>query len=355
MTFIAERKGVVALGMTALTSRLMFGALVDMPDLGNGIWIALVTALLMGLPLSLLLDRASASFHAPGTQVLEQALGRGAACLFYIPAFVLMVWDAACDGRMLNCVSNYFALSARSLLTVFGVTMLVITLGSLSGFQSITCVAQIWLRFVPLVLIILLPVLIPRAHWGWLFPLLGGQVTNSIRAGFVLGGHCALISLLFLSAEPAPDKNDFMTTKILCASILLCALVALMARVMSPYLPMQPATRMLAIERLLANERAPMTLQLLTMIASYSNLLLTCAFDLLMSGHLLKRILPRLPEWLCLILSSALCLLVGLMGWAEQYAARFLNSFRYMVLALPAFALACAALIRQKRRPSAHE
>lgn len=111
-------------------------------------------------------------------------------------------------------------------------------------------------------------------------------------AGFSLGGHCALISLFCLSANPSREKNVFMTTKILASSILLCALVALLARVMSPHLVNVETTRVLAIERLLANGRAPMTLQLFTMIISYSNLLLTCSFDLLMSAHLLKLTIP---------------------------------------------------------------
>lgn len=354
MSFVAERKSLIALGMVAVTSRLIYSALVDMPQLGNGIWIALGVALMLCLPLSLLLDWLGHSFNAPAHQVLEQALGTVTARVWYIAAFALMVWDAACDGRMLNCISSYFALSARSLVVLFGLTVVVVSVGCLRGMQTISDVAQVWLRFVPLLLLMIIIALFSRAQFGWLFPLLGGELTNSLMAGFSLGGHCALISLFCLSANPSREKNDFMTTKILASSILLCALVALLARVMSPHLVNVETTRVLAIERLLANGRAPMTLQLFTMIISYSNLLLTCSFDLLMSAHLLKLTIPALPGWACVAVSGAICLALGLMGWAEQYAALFLNAYRYFVLALPAIVLCCAALIKQKRRRMAH-
>ena len=70
MSFMAERKSLIALGLVTLTSRLMFSTLVDMPDLGNGIWISLAVALALCLPLSLILDSLSHSFNAPAHQVL---------------------------------------------------------------------------------------------------------------------------------------------------------------------------------------------------------------------------------------------------------------------------------------------
>ena len=217
-----------ALAIVAVSSRFLMGIFLDMPWLYNAAWLSALGATLLCAPLGLLIDRfARANDARSALEALEAHSGRLLTRCVSMLFCLICAYETAVTARVLSNTVRHVALSESSALSLLLPLLLAAMLAACLNGQAVGSAARVWLKFVPVLLLIVVLIQAKSYRLQWLFPLLGPGL-ETLADGAVGGaGWLSLFALLWLCAqrdEGAPSRSGallpMLATGAACALLL---------------------------------------------------------------------------------------------------------------------------------------
>ena len=302
MKFRISDSAAASLSFLAITARIFSGVAMDMPDLHNAGWLAVLLGGVLSLPLAWAAGQLRACCPVSPFDTLSERcrpLMRTAAALFAIIA----LWDAATVARTIASSASYVALNSLPMFFLLLPQLLVCLwcLG-LNG-DPIGFAAGIWVRILPLLLLIVVLLQFSAFKPAWLTPLLGPGVPDLLDGTLRVSGWISMFTGLFLIAEQDPEGRGkrFQPVKALIFCIVIAAALLLLRSMMTPPLFKGKETSIFfQLDTLLSNGRAPISLQLPMIILWFVGLLFLLLFDAFLCAVMLQRALPKLGKRLCI-------------------------------------------------------
>ena len=190
------------LAFAAVTTQLLMGIFLDLPWLYNAGWLSALGAVILCAPLGLALDRVTrACPRGSVAAALEERAGR----LIARPVFALLclicVYETAAASRVLCNTVRHVALAEASAISLLLPLLLAAMLCACFGGQAVGGAARVWLRVMPVLLVIAILLQLRSFRPAWLAPVLGPG-TEMLASGTVsASGWLSLCALVWLCAE----------------------------------------------------------------------------------------------------------------------------------------------------------
>ena len=287
----------------AIAARLVHGVVVDLPELLNAGWLAILLggaiAAIPALALcALLKQRRSASVLA----CIAHPLRRVTCAAF----FALSACDAAVVSSAIADSASIMALTDVATVYLM-LPLLAICLACLRlNGDALGRSAAIWNRALPWLLLLVIVLEFRDYRFNWLTPVLGPGVSTLLDGAVRAAGWLSLPAALFLTAVP-DERNvhsHLLPLKALGTSAGFAVLVALMYGMMTPAIQDSSLfSRSFRLDTLLANGRTGLSLQLPTNVLWYVSLLYALLFDVFTSAAMLQGALPRFGNRTCTVLA----------------------------------------------------
>lgn len=301
-----------ALATLAVVARIVSGVLIDMPELLNAGWLAILLGALLALPLMFAVTRFRTAQENQSTP-LPRLL-----CPVF---FIIAVWDAAAVASMIADSAGYLALDSTASIYLM-IPQFVLCLGCLllNG-DALGASAVIWKKFLPVLLLIVILLQSDNYQPQWLTPLLGPGLPEILSGALRIAGWFSLPAGLFLIAKPDVQGHAGhlrpMKTLAFCA-----AFAALIAAVFSMILPSATDqnlfSRTFRFDALLANGRNGLALQLPTIALWYPGLFYALLFDVFTGAVMLQAFLPKWTRNACIWLSLICAALFAVSRYSQR-------------------------------------
>lgn len=192
------------------------------------------------------------------------------------------------------------------------------------GGDAIGYAAALWMRFFPILMLVVILLQMRHYHPRWLLPLLGNGWKDIIRVGVRASGRFvpATAILLVSEADACDAKPRRSFARIAAAAIVSAALLALrLLMAPSGMADMPWASR---LDALLTNGRAPLYLQLPLILAFFIAALQLLACECFAASALLQRLSAGIDGRVCgaaVVLACAGGSLSGFLPMAMAYIA----------------------------------
>lgn len=338
----------VKLGVTA---RVIYGVVIDMPDLYNAGWLAILMGGLLTLPMAMAAGMVRKRLDCSPAEALRQSAPHALHPLAGALA-LLSAQDAAVVASGIAFSASYAALNsvavAYLLIPQF---LLALWCLRLNG-DAIGSSAGLWNKVLPWLLLIVVLLEARDYRPAWLTPVLGPGVPKLLDGAVRVAGWLSLPIGLTLIAEPGErgDVRPWNPMKTLALSVGLSTFVCLMNSMMTPArLDSVASTRFYQLDALLSNGRTSLSLQLPTIALWFISLFYALLFDAFSCAALLETAIPRLNRrasvWITLIAVS----LLTMSRFAEQ---RFILEAAWALYAASGVVLGAVMLLllRENRR-----
>ena len=257
--------------VVALSTRMFWGLSLDISCAVNAAWMCPILGFLLYLPFAFAVSRADALGNASPIDNLKPHVPRGLFAAISALFALLLMWDGAAAVRLAASSSNAIALSdvpvpvlALPLSIVAGTVVLL-------GAQAEGNSARIWLKLVPLLLIIIFLVQFKSYNIGWLAPILGDGPSGIIDGGIYCAGAMALLSLPWLIS--VPDRNDRGVLRYVAFAALATSVMLVSEQMLCPVQLKSALTRSARMELVLSNGRLMLSPQLVVNVLWYGSLL----------------------------------------------------------------------------------
>lgn len=296
MKFRISDSAAGSLSLLAIIVRIFGSVAVDMPDLHNAGWLAVLLGGALSLPLAWaagqLRSHCSVSPFATLTGHCQPLL-RVTAALFALTALL----DAAAVARTIASSASYVALNSLPMFALLLPQLLVCLWCLTLNGDAIGFAAGIWNRILPLLLLIVILLQFSAFRPAWLTPLLGPGLPDLLDGALRVSGGLSMLAGLFLIAEQDPDgdRRRFQPIKTMLVCTLAAAVLLVLRSMMTPPLfKGKEASIFFQLDTLLSNGRAPLSLQLPMIILWFVSLLFLLLFDAFLFAAMLQRALPRI-------------------------------------------------------------
>ena len=302
MKFRISDSAAASLSLLAITTRIFSGVAVDMPDLHNAGWLAVLLGGLLSLPLAWAAGQLRARCPVSPFDTLSERcrpLLRTIAALFAIIA----LWDAATVTRTIASSASYVALNSLPMFFLLLPQLLVCLWCLTLNGNPIGFAAGIWMRILPLLLLIVILLQFNAFKPAWLMPLLGPGVSDLLDGALRVSGWISMLTGLFLIAEQDPERDDkhFQPIKALIVCVIIAAVLLLLRSMMTPPLFKGKETSIFfQLDTLLSNGRAPHSLQLPMITLWFVGLLFLLLVDAFLCAAMLQQALPGLGKRICI-------------------------------------------------------
>lgn len=292
-----------ALARLAIIARIVSGVLVDMPELLNAGWLAILLGALLALPLALAVS-----------QTLNAAQDRPVFLprFLYVLFFAIAVWDAASIASMIADSAGYMALNSTASIYLM-IPQFILCLGCLllNG-DALGSSARIWSKLLPALLLIVLLVQSGNYQPQWLTPLLGPGISPILDGALRTAGWFSLPTMLYLTSKPRikGKSTPVHPIRTLAISAFFSTLIAAVFSMLTPAIWDQTLfSRTLRFDALLANGRSSLALQLPTIALWYPSLFYVLLFGVFTGALMLQNLLPKWNRNACVwvsLISTAL-------------------------------------------------
>ena len=343
------------LAFAAVTTRLLMGIFLDLPWLYNAGWIAALGAILLCAPLGMLADRAARACRSGIAEALEERGGRAVARPVFALLSLVCIYETAVTSRVLSNTVRHVALAEASAISLLLPLLLAAMLCACLGGQAIGGAARIWVRVMPVLMLIVLLLQFRSFRPAWLTPLLGPGA-NVLASGTVsASGWLSMAALPWLCADREENgaKQRGALSTLAAIGIFSAAVLALLA-MMAPPSVRTDLTRTYQLDKLLANGRVTQTAQLPLILLWYNGLLFNVTADLFFAAKLLQLTFPRLDGRLAVLLGGAVSGAVAMLGWAEQRMVVSYARWLFAVVGILMLALFAAPLRKGGKRACVH-
>lgn len=330
------------LAFCAVGARLFTGLFLDMPWLYNASWISALVAALACAPLGLLADRfLRASEERTMAEALEKSSGKALTRGACAALGLLSIYEAAVVARVLCNTVRHVALSEASAISLLAPLLIAVTVAACYNGEAIGGAARVWIKCVPVLLLIVIWIQAKSYRLGWLFPLLGPGADVLATGAVGASGWLSMGTLVWLCVEKEEDRplpRAPLLGAMLDAAALGAVLLALMA-LMAPPSVRADLTRTFQLDKLLANGRIPQGAQLPLIILWYNSLLFALVTGVFVAAKLAQIALPALDGRIALLISGVAVGAVAMLGWAEQGPAAAVSEWIFPAVGALMFVL----------------
>ena len=328
------RSAAIPLITTAMIMRMYWGLSLDFPFPLNASWLCPLVGLIIYLPFAFALRQTAMLGNSSPWENLSR---RAPAPIMYAigAGFALvLIYDAAATVHLTALSSNVLALNDVSPLLLILPLALVILCAVRLGADALGNSARLWLRVLPVFLVVILLVQFPNYRPGWITPILGGGAASILSGGVYCAGCMVLLSLPWLLA--LPDRYGGKLLPWAALSAVAAALLMLSQQLLIPTMTGTELNVAARIDLILNNGRMTLSPQIILDVLWFGNMLYLISLEAVTAAEFLRAILPKLPIWL---LAAAVALAVGIAAvkngaWLKANAAVVCNLFAIIGAAL---------------------
>lgn len=332
--------------MLSAAARLFWGLAADHPEVPNAAWLCPIVGLLIYLPFALAIRCAEGlGGDSPWGNLANAAaapLIHGAEAIFVL----LLLYDCALCMRLTANTANLLALGDRSLILLLLPLAALAATAVLLGAESVGSCARLWLRILPLLLLIVFLVQAKVYVPSWLTPIFGDGASSILGGGFYCAGCLALMSLPWMVA--VPDRNKKPLLVYIGIAVLLASLLLLARQMLCPPLEGVELSRTGRVKLILSNGRAALSLQMPLAVLWFAALMQIIGTQAATAACLMRRLLPRAPRWSFALAEGLLVVIAASSALTSAENGRALYPWLYAVLtALLAIAMATALITKR--------
>lgn len=329
MTYLPGRGAATALIASALTMRMFWGLAVDFPFAMNASWLCPLLGFLIYLPLGFAINQAALC----GTESVWNNLCKGVSSrikkaleIFFA---LILVYDSSVAVRLLASSSNLIALNDITVhILIFPLVLVMIAIVLLGG-DACGNSARIWLKTIPLFMIVLFAVQVKHFRVGWITPILGGGLNSILNGAIYCAGCISLASLSWIVAVPDRCKKSIYVCMV--APCIAVSVLLLTQHMSFPAMINVPFTRAARIELILSNGRMSLSPQLLLDVLWFGGLLQLISAEVVTAAAYFRIACNKIKlGWLAVLLSTVISVVavfnpVFLQRSAEQTQLLFLE------------------------------
>lgn len=289
-----ERNNVSPLVVVALTTRIFWCMQLTFARAQNAAWLCPLVGFVFCLPFLFAMTQLSCAdsgiLVANRKSRVSNIIFNG--CKFLIASILIL--DCAASMRILINMAGVMALSDATVATLELPLVLIIAIVVILGMNVTVYNARLWLRIVPLLLVVIIAVQFKAYNPSWIMPVLGGGIHELVSGGLLCAGYMCLLTMLLPASQSKPcvnTKKAFGNT--LSASAAASGLL-LLHQMLTPAMPDLYLTDASRIETILSNGRVTISLQLLMIILWYGNTLQLITAEAAAGAACLRRTLPHI-------------------------------------------------------------
>lgn len=303
MTYLPGRSTAVPLMCAALIMRMFCGMAIDFPFAMNAAWMCPLIGFIIFLPFAFALTRIGEMGSGSVMDQFSACIPKPMMQLLQAGFALLLLYDASVNVRLLASSSNIIALNDSTVHMLILPLSLVIGIVVWLGVDAAGKSARIWLKLLPLLVLIVLLVQLRGYRIGWLAPVLGGGVGSILNGSIYCAGCMTLSALIWMIASA--DRGGHGVILPTALSSLAVAALMLTQHLSFPSMINIPFTRAARIELILSNGRMSLSPQIILDVLWFGNLLNLLSAEASTAAAYLHRSIPGLPIYLLAILEGA--------------------------------------------------
>ena len=300
------RSAAIPMITTAMIMRMYWGLSLDFPYPLNATWLCPIVGLVIYLPFAFALRQAATLGNSSPWETLSRRTHGPIMNVIALGFALVLIYDAASTVQLMALSSNVLALNDVSPSLLILPLALVILCAVALGADALGNSARLWLRALPVFLIIILLVQFRNYEFGWVTPILGGGTTSIVSGGVYCAGCMALISLPWLLAVPDRYAGRLLPWTTLAAAA--TALLMLSQQLLIPAMIGVELNVAARIDLILNNGRMTLSPQIILDVLWFGNMLYLISVEAVSAAEFARTVQPKFP---ILPLAAVIALLVG--------------------------------------------
>ena len=314
----------------AVSIRLFWGIAADRPFVPNASWMCPLAGLIIYLPFCFAASRAERLGNDSAWGNLANAGPKFIIHAAELIFALLLLYDCAASMRLMAYTANVLALGEVSIILLLLPLAALLAADVLIGADAMGSSARIWLRFMPILFLVVFIVQAQVYNPSWLTPLFGSGAQDILDGGLYSAGCLALLTIPWLFSLPDRNKRPlilYIGLSVLAAAILLAA-----SQMLTPPIIAAELSRMSRIKLVLSNGRSALSLQMLMIVLWYGALLHLTGTEAVSAACCIKRIVPKAPQWTLALGVAVLTTIAASSGLTSEEAGRMLYPWLFAVL-----------------------
>lgn len=308
----------------AVTARVVYGVLIDMPQLFNAGWLCVLVGGALALPIWFAvsqirkhdINRTSISFRA--------------VCAVF---FLLCVYDAGILATSVSESASYMALnSTASIYLTLPLLLLCLFCLRFNG-NALGSSAGVWNRILPCILVIIILLQLGDYKPEWLTPVLGPGVKELFKSAVKVAGWFTLpVPLLLLTDSDERNPKKASLAYSLCLSAATAALICIAFSMMVPAIPEEKLfVRSFRLETLLSNGRSGLAMQFPAIAIWYLGLFYALLTDVFAGSILLQHAFPGMNRFVCMTAPLTISALLAASSLSDRTPALTVSGWLYPI------------------------
>lgn len=335
MKFKISGDSASSLALIAVTSRVFFGTVIDLPGLFCAGWLATLLGALIAFPMILLVSRLRLIQNvAPVESLSARPFGRVLRWIL-IPFAIYSAFDGAIVARGIAHSASYLSLNDSSMLELLAPILIMCVLCLLCNGNAIGSGARLWRWLIPWLLAIVVLLQARQFRFAWLAPVLGPGIEPVLTGAIRIAGWFCMPAMLGLLSESGKSVDPMHPMRMFFACALIAAALMILRALMLPSMVDGELNHyFFLMDTLLSNGRANISLQLPMAMLWFTGMLFSLLLDAYLTAAALQAALPKLSGKLLAFFSVGLIAFFALSGWATREIDLPAAAFAY-----PAFGL----------------
>lgn len=345
------RSSAAAIMYITVAARLFWGMAVDCPIVHNAAWICPLAGFLIALPFLLCCNSAARLGNDSPINNLAVRCPAAVSRAGMSMLSLLLLLDCAVNMRMLAGTANVLALGSLPISVLLIPLAAVAAASVLLGMDAAGNSALVWLRLLPLPMLVLL--LAQAGSWetGWLTPILGDGLRRIASGGVYCSGAVALLAVPFLVAVPDRCRRSPILFAALGAAT--ASLLLLVLQMLCPPLTTILLSRSSRSELILNNGRIQLSMQLLLIVLWYGAITNLVSVEASAAASAIERMLPKLPRWSLAACITILCFVLACLPISTPDECVHIFNWYYPLAAAALIAMLIGAASKGRKKPCA--
>lgn len=334
-----------------IAARLFWGMAVDCPIVHNAAWMCPLAGFVIALPFLLCCNCAARlGSDFPVNNLAARCPAAVSQTSLGLLALLLLL-DCAVNMRMLAGTANVLALGSLPISVLLIPLAAVAAVSVLLGMDAAGSSALLWLRLLPLPMLVLLLVQAGSWHAGWLTPILGDGLRRIASGSVYCSGGVALLAVPYLMAVPDRCRRSpilFAALGAVTASLLLAVV-----QMLCPPLTTILLSRSSRSELILNNGRVQLSMQLLLIVLWYGAITNLVSVEASAAASAIERLLPKLPRWSLAAGITIICFMLACLPISTPDECVHIFNWYYPLAGAALIALLIGAAGKGRKKPCA--
>lgn len=322
------RSSAAAMVFLSMVMRMYCGMATDFSAARNAVWLCPLVGLVLSLPFALLLKQAPGCGNSAPWTILTSNVSRWLKTIIAVGFSMLLLYDCAVFTRLTASTANFISLNDVSLFWLILPLALMIAIIMRLGPDAEGNSARIWLKLLPLLLIIVVCVQLDSYNPAWLSPVLGGGLPGILQGGLLCGGWMALLQLSMACA--VPDREKYHPVRAVFLSAVAASLLLMLLQMLCPAMVETSLSQMARIEIILNNNRVSHILQILMTTIWFIGLLHLISIEAVTAAVLIRDSLPKCSAWTVSSAGAAIVFVLSMSDWVRGSIADRFDRYLYI-------------------------